>query len=47
MPAIALNGIEILTWPRDRPALGGFLIAALGIATVFSLNAAQYLGCYG
>src|ERR1700739_4817478 len=44
MPAIALNGIEFNLARAIGPALGGFLIAALGIATVFSLNAASYLG---
>src|SRR5947207_3285678 len=44
MPAIALNGIEFNLARAIGPALGGFLIAALGITTVFSLNAASYLG---
>src|SRR6267378_8648678 len=44
MPAIALNGIEFNLARAIGPALGGFLIAALGIAAVFSLNAATYLG---
>src|SRR5258708_9231054 len=44
MPAIALNGIEFNLARAIGPALGGFLIAGLGIATVFSLNAASYLG---
>jgi MFS family permease len=44
MPAIALNGIEFNLARAIGPALGGFLIAALGIATVFSLNAVSYLG---
>src|SRR6266849_8280580 len=44
MPAIALNGIEFNLARALGPALGGFLIAALGIATVFSLNAVSYLG---
>src|SRR6266403_1945375 len=44
MPAIALNGIEFDLARAIGPALGGFLIVALGIATVFSLNAASYLG---
>jgi MFS family permease len=44
MPAIALNGIEFNLARAIGPALGGFLIAASGIATVFSLNAASYLG---
>lgn len=44
MPALALNGIEFNLARAIGPALGGFLIAALGIATVFSLNAASYLG---
>src|SRR6266478_865048 len=44
MQAIALNGIEFNLARAIGPALGGFLIAALGIATVFSLNAASYLG---
>ena len=44
MPAIALNGIEF-NWARAvGPALGGFLIVAAGIGTVFWLNAASYLG---
>ena len=43
MPAIALNGIEFNLARAIGPALG-FLIAALGITTVFSLNAASYLG---
>jgi MFS family permease/quinol monooxygenase YgiN len=44
MPAIALNGIEFNLARAIGPALGGFLIAASGITTVFSLNAASYLG---
>src|ERR1700752_4101443 len=44
MPAIALNGIEFNLARAIGPALGGFLIAALGITAVFSLNAASYLG---
>src|ERR1700758_4543251 len=44
MPAIALNGIEFNLARAIGPALGGFLIAASGIATVFSLNAISYLG---
>src|SRR6266571_1694969 len=44
MPAIALNGIEFNLARAIGPALGGFLIAVSGIATVFSLNAASYLG---
>src|SRR6267142_1610137 len=44
MPAIALNGIEFNLARAIGPALGGFLIATLGIAAVFSLNAASYLG---
>src|SRR5712664_3968653 len=37
MPAIALNGIEFNLARAIGPALGGFLIAALGITAVFSL----------
>jgi len=44
MSAIALNGIEFNLARAIGPALGGFLIAASGITTVFSLNAASYLG---
>jgi MFS family permease len=44
MPAIALNGIEFNLARAIGPALGGFLIATSGIVTVFSLNAASYLG---
>jgi len=44
MSAIALNGIEFNLARAIGPALGGFLIAALGITAVFSLNAATYLG---
>src|SRR6266403_1495843 len=44
MPAIALNGIEFNLARAIGPALGGFLIATLGITAVFSLNAASYLG---
>src|ERR1700758_4017044 len=44
MPAIALNGIEFNLARAIGPALGGFLIAASGIGTVFSLNAISYLG---
>jgi MFS family permease len=44
MPAIALNGIEFNLARAIGPALGGFLIAASGIAAVFSLNAVSYLG---
>src|SRR5260370_6136905 len=39
MPAIALNGIEFNLARAIGPALCGFLIASLGIAAVFSLNA--------
>ena len=44
MPAIALNGIEFNLARAIGPALGGFLIVAAGIGTVFWLNAASYLG---
>ncbi len=44
MPAIALNGIEFNLARALGPALGGFLIVAAGIGTVFWLNAASYLG---
>jgi MFS family permease len=44
MPAIALNGIEFNLARAIGPALGGFLIVAVGIGTVFWLNAASYLG---
>src|SRR5260370_33514379 len=44
MPAIALNGIEFNLARALGPALGGFLIVAAGICTVFWLNAASYLG---
>src|SRR5260221_8900384 len=47
MPAIALNGIEFNLARAIGPALGGFLIAALGIAAVFSLNAERYRGVLG
>src|ERR1700730_270628 len=41
MSAIALNGIEFYLARAIGPALGGFLIVALGITAVFSLNAAS------
>jgi MFS family permease len=44
MPAISLNGIEFNLARAIGPALGGFLIVAAGIGTVFWLNAASYLG---
>ena len=44
MPAIALNGIEFNLARAIGPALGGFLIVAAGIGTVFGLNAASYIG---
>lgn len=44
MPAIALNGIEFNLARAIGPALGGFLIVAAGIGTVFWLNAASFLG---
>jgi len=44
MPAIALNGIEFNLARAIGPALGGFLIVAVGIGTVFWLNATSYLG---
>ena len=44
MSAIALNGIEFNLARALGPALGGFLIVAAGIGTVFWLNAASYLG---
>src|SRR5467141_934086 len=44
LPAIALNGIEFNLARALGPALGGFLILAAGIGTVFWLNAASYLG---
>jgi MFS family permease len=44
MPAIALNGIEFNLARAIGPALGGFLIVAAGIGTVFWLNAASYIG---
>jgi MFS family permease len=44
MPAIALNGIEFNLARAIGPALGGFLIVAAGIGTVFWLNAASYVG---
>ncbi len=44
MPAIALNGIEFNLARAIGPALGGFIIVAAGIGTVFWLNAASYLG---
>src|SRR6201997_4055815 len=44
MPAIALNGIEFNLARAIGPALGGFLIVAAGIGTVFWLNAGSYLG---
>src|SRR5467141_4589381 len=44
LPAIALNGIEFNLARALGPALGGFLIVAAGIGTVFWLNAASYLG---
>jgi MFS family permease len=46
MPAIALNGIEFNLARAIGPALGGFLIVAAGIGTVFWLNAASYLGVF-
>jgi MFS family permease len=47
MPAIALNGIEFNLARAIGPALGGFLIVAAGIGTVFWLNAVSYLGAMG
>src|ERR1700741_4878910 len=44
MSAIALNGIEFNLARAIGPALGGFLIAALGITAVFFLKAASNLG---
>jgi transmembrane secretion effector len=43
-PLLALNGIEFNLARAIGPALGGFLIVAAGIGTVFWLNAASYLG---
>src|SRR5260370_16199801 len=44
MPAIALNGIDFIFGGALCRALGGFLIVAAGLGTVFWLNAASYLG---
>ena len=44
LPAIALNGIEFNLARAIGPALGGFLIAAAGVATAFTLNALTFLG---
>src|SRR6266436_1440110 len=44
MPAMALNGIEFNLARAIGPALGGFLIAAAGVATAFTLNALSF-GC--
>lgn len=43
LPAIALNGIEFNLARAIGPALGGFLIAAAGVATAFTLNALSFL----
>src|SRR5207253_10683130 len=43
MSAIALNGIEFNLARAIGPALGGFLIAASGVATAFTLNALSFL----
>ena len=44
LPAMALNGIEFNLARAIGPALGGFLIAAAGVATAFTLNALSF-GC--
>lgn len=44
LPAIALNGIEFNLARAVGPALGGFLIAAVGVPSVFVLNALSFLG---
>jgi MFS family permease len=44
LPAMALNGIEFNLARAIGPALGGFLIAAAGVATAFTLNALSFLG---
>lgn len=44
MPAMALNGIEFNLARAVGPALGGFLIATIGVAAAFSLNALSFLG---
>lgn len=44
LPAMALNGIEFNLARAVGPALGGFLIAATGVGTAFTLNALSFLG---
>lgn len=43
LPAMALNGIEFNLARAVGPALGGFLIAATGVGTAFTLNALSFL----
>jgi len=46
-PAIALNSLGINISRAIGPALGGFVIAGLGIAAPFLLNAASFVGIIG
>jgi MFS family permease len=46
LPAIALNGIEFNLARAIGPALGGFLIATVGVAAAFVLNALSFLGVF-
>src|SRR5216683_3091717 len=42
--AIALNGIQFNLARAIGPALGGVLIAAIGVGSAFIINAASFLG---
>ena len=42
--AAALNGIEFNFARAVGPALAGFIIAAMGVGTVFAINTASFLG---
>src|ERR1039457_3398225 len=42
--ALALNGIEFNLARAVCPGLAGLIIAALGVATAFTLNALSFLG---
>ena len=43
LPAMALNGIEFNLARAVGPALGGFLIAAAGVGSAFTLNAVSFV----
>jgi MFS family permease len=47
MQAIALNGVGFNLARAVGPALGGFVVAAAGVATAFALNAAAFLALLG